>query len=479
MGEILLHNTLTNRKEPFVALHPGEVRMYTCGPTVYDYAHIGNFRTFVFQDVLRRFLRSRGYRMLQAMNLTDVDDRIIQNAAAAGVSIRTYTEKYVAAFLEDIQALNIETPEHVVRATDHIPDMVKLIEALQKKGMTYDGEGSIYYSIARFPAYGKLSKIDVTGIRAGARVDVDLYEKADARDFALWKAPKPGEFFWETAIGPGRPGWHIECAAMAMKYLGETIDIHTGGVDLMFPHHENEIAESEAATGKPFVRTWMHAEHLLVDGEKMSKSVGNFYTLRDLFSRGFKPSTIRFLLLSVPYRRQFNFTMEGLKQASSSVDRMRNLITRLRTEKFPPGQNPEIEKRIAVALEDFEKGLEDDLNTSVALAAVFDLLREVNTSIDRGRFHQGDVAGILEATLKFDAIFALLSTDDDEKLRQLGFGVGGAEMSEEAIAELIEARETARKRRDFKKADEVRQQLADGGIIVEDIRGGGVRWKRK
>ena len=339
--------------------------MYTCGPTVYDYAHIGNFRTFVFQDVLRRFFRSRGYRMLQAMNLTDVDDRIIQNAAAAGVSIRTYTEKYVAAFLEDIQALNIEMPEHVVRATDHIPDMVRLIEALQEKGMTYGGEGSIYYSIARFPAYGKLSKIDVSGIRAGARVDVDLYEKADARDFALWKAPKPGEFFWDTPIGPGRPGWHIECAAMAMKYLGETIDIHTGGVDLMFPHHENEIAESEAATGKPFVRTWMHAEHLLVDGEKMSKSAGNFYTLRDLFSRGFKPSTIRYLLLSVPYRRQFNFTMEGLKQASSSVDRMRNLVTRLRTEKFPAGQNPEIEKRTAVALADFEKGLEDDLNTSV------------------------------------------------------------------------------------------------------------------
>jgi cysteinyl-tRNA synthetase len=453
--------------------------MYTCGPTVYDYAHIGNFRTFVFQDVLRRFFRSRGYQMKQAMNLTDVDDRIIQNAAAAGVSIRTYTEKYVAAFLEDIQALNIEIPEYVVRATDHIPDMVTLIEALQKKGMTYGGEGSIYYSIARFPEYGKLSKIDVSGIRAGARVDVDLYEKADARDFALWKAPKPGEFFWETAIGPGRPGWHIECAAMAMKYLGQTIDIHTGGVDLMFPHHENEIAESEAATGKPFVRIWMHAEHLLVDGEKMSKSVGNFYTLRDLFSRGFKPSTVRFLLLSVPYRRQFNFTMEGLKQASSSVERMRNLITRLRTEKFPAGQNPEIEKRTALALENFEKGLEDDLNTSVALAAVFDLLREVNTSIDRGQFHQGDVAGILEATLKFDAILALLSTDDDEKLRHLGFGAGIAELSEEAIAGLIEARETARKRRDFKKADEVRQQLAEGGIIVEDIRGGGVRWKRK
>ncbi len=268
MGEILLQNTLTNRKEALQPLHPGEVRMYTCGPTVYDFAHIGNFRTFVFQDVLRRFLLSRGYRLNHVMNLTDVDDRIIQNAAAAGVSIREYTEKYVNAFLEDMAALNIEKPERIVRATDHIPEMVDLIQKLQGKTYTYDSDGSIYYRISKFPEYGKLSKIDMSGIQAGARVDVDQYEKADARDFALWKSPKPGEHFWETAIGKGRPGWHIECSAMAMKYLGETLDIHTGGVDLAFPHHENEIAQSEAATGKPFVKIWLHAEHLMVEGEK-------------------------------------------------------------------------------------------------------------------------------------------------------------------------------------------------------------------
>ena len=261
MTDIRFHNTLSNRLEPLQPLHKGEVRIYSCGPTVYDYAHIGNFRTFVFQDVLRRFLLSRGLRVLQVMNLTDVDDRIIQNAAAAGVTIREYTEKYVQAFMEDMNALHLQQPEETVRATDHIEDMVALISRLQEKGLTYPSEGSIYYRIAKFPAYGKLSKIDLGGMKAGARVDNDRYEKDDARDFALWKAPKPGEHFWETSIGPGRPGWHIECAAMAMKYLGETLDIHTGGIDLAFPHHENEIAESEPATGKPFVKIWLHAEH--------------------------------------------------------------------------------------------------------------------------------------------------------------------------------------------------------------------------
>src|SRR5437870_1957618 len=315
MGDILFQNTLTGRKEPFVPLHPGEVRMYTCGPTVYDFAHIGNFRTFVFQDILRRFLRMKGYRILQVMNLTDVDDRIIQNAAAAGIGIREYTEKYIRAFLEDTRTLNIQPPEHLARATDHIDDMVRLMQRLSEKSFTYSSDGSIYFRIAKFLGYGKLSKIDLSGIQAGARVDVDRYETADARDFALWKAPKPGEHFWETSIGPGRPGWHIECSAMAMKYLGETFDIHTGGVDLIFPHHENEIAQSEAATGKPFARFWLHAEFLLVESEKMSKSLGNFYTLRDLFARGHRPSALRFLLASVPYRRQLNFTMDGLQQA--------------------------------------------------------------------------------------------------------------------------------------------------------------------
>jgi cysteinyl-tRNA synthetase len=479
MGEILLHNTLTGRNDPFTTLHPGEVRMYTCGPTVYDYAHIGNYRTFVFQDILRRFLRSRGFRVIQVMNLTDVDDRIIQNAAAAGVGIREYTEKYIQAFLEDMRALNLEQPEHLVRATDHIDDMVRLIQRLTEKGFTYASEGSIYFRISKFPGYGKLSKIDLSGIQPGARVDVDRYEKADARDFALWKAPKPAEYFWETPIGPGRPGWHIECSAMSMKYLGDTLDIHTGGVDLVFPHHENEIAQSEAATGKPFVRFWLHAEHLIVEGEKMSKSLGNFYTLRDLFTKGHKPSTIRFLLASVPYRRQLNFTMDGLTQAASSVERLRNFVTRLRTEKFPPGRNEAIAMRVRAAEEGFAKGLEDDLNTAVALAAVFDLVRDVNTAIDRGEFGRDDAPAVLAAMNKFDGIFAVLTDDDAEKLRAMGFETRQAELSDADVEALVAERQAARQRHDYKYADKLRQQLAERGIILEDTRDGSVRWKRK
>ena len=479
MGEILLHNTLTGRTEPFVPLTRGEVRMYTCGPTVYDFAHIGNFRTFVFQDILRRFLRVEGYHVLHVMNLTDVDDRIIQNAAAAGTGIREYTEKYIQAFLEDMSALSIERPEHLVRATEHIDDMVRLIERLSAKSLTYTSDGSIYYRIAKFPGYGKLSKIDLSGIQAGARVDVDRYEKADARDFALWKAPKPGEHFWETPLGRGRPGWHIECSAMAMKYLGETLDIHTGGVDLTFPHHENEIAQSEAATGKPFVRYWLHAEHLIIESEKMSKSKGNFYTLRDLFAQGYRPSALRFLLASVPYRRQLNFTTEGLQQAASSVERLRNFVARLKTEKFPAGQSAAMAGRAEQAERDFREGLADDLNVAVALAAIFDLVRDVNISSDRGEFRQGDVAAVLAAMEKFDSIFALLVDDDAAKLRAIGFDAGQAALTDAEIEALVAEREAARKRRDYQLADRLRQQLADRGILLEDTRDGGVRWKRK
>src|SRR5713226_4044494 len=395
MAEIQLHNTLAGKIEKFVPQRAGEVRMYTCGPTVYDYAHIGNYRTFVFQDILRRFLKLRGFKLNHVMNLTDVDDRIIANAAAAGKGIREYTEKFVQAFFDDCKTLSIENPEHWIRATDHIEEMVKLIQRLQKKSFTYPGDGSIYYRIAKFPEYGKLSKIDLTGIQAGARVDNDRYEKESARDFALWKAPKPGEHFWETPLGPGRPGWHIECSAMAMKYLGETLDIHTGGIDLAFPHHENEIAQSEGATGKPFVRYWLHAEHLIVEGEKMSKSQGNIYTLRELFAQGHKPSVLRFLLASVPYRRQLNFTMDGLQQAASSIERLRNFVARLKSEKFPSGQNAAVATRAQQAEQQFEAGLADDLNVAVALAAVFDLVRDVNTAIDRGEFRRDDVAPVL------------------------------------------------------------------------------------
>jgi cysteinyl-tRNA synthetase len=479
MNQIQLHNTLTNGLVPLDPVHPGEVRIYTCGPTVYASAHIGNFRTFMFQDILRRFLHSRGYRVLQVMNVTDVDDRIIQSAAAAGIGIREYTEKYIRAFLEDIGVLHIEMPEELVRATDHIEDMVTLIEKLQEKGLTYKSEGSIYYRIAKFPEYGKLSKIDVAGMQSGTRVDVDQYEKDDARDFALWKAPKQGEHFWETRIGPGRPGWHIECSAMAMKYLGETLDIHTGGVDLAFPHHENEIAQSEAATGKPFVRIWLHAEHLIIEGQKMSKSLGNFYTLRDLFAKGHKPSTVRFLLLSVPYRRQLNFTEEGLTQARNSTERLRNFLVRLKTTQFPAGSNPEIQKQIEKAENDFDAALADDINTAMALASVFDLVRDVNTAMDRGAFLQQDAPRAVAAMEEFDGILALLNDDDEEGLRKLGFGPNKPRMSSGEIEAIIEERNTAKKNRDFKRSDEIRQKLANSGIILEDMKDGSVRWKYK
>jgi len=479
MNEIHLHNTLSGKTEPFVPQKPGEVRMYTCGPTVYDYAHIGNYRTFVFQDILRRFLRSRGFRLNHVMNLTDVDDRIIANAAAASVSIRDYTEKYVQAFFDDCKTLSIEAPEHWIRATDHVEDMVKLIERLRHKTFTYDSEGSIYYRIAKFPAYGRLSKIDLSGIQAGARVDVDRYEKESARDFALWKAPKPGEHFWETDIGKGRPGWHIECSAMAMKYLGETLDIHTGGIDLAFPHHENEIAQSEAATGKPFVRYWLHAEHLLVEGEKMSKSLGNFFTLRDLFEKGYKPSTLRFLLASVPYRKQLNFTFDGLQQAANSVERLRNFVARLKQEKFHAGKQKEMGARVQEAAEEFDAGLSDDLNTARALAAVFDLVREANIAMDKGEFRQGDVVAAQKILANFDQVFAVLEDTDAEKLRVLGYGDDSGGMSAAEIEKLLADRETARKRRDFSTSDRIRKELAERGIVIEDTRDGSVRWKRK
>src|SRR5579862_4650095 len=477
MGEIVFQNTLGGRKEPFVPLHPGEARIYTCGPTVYDYAHIGNFRTFVFQDILRRFLKSRGFKVTQVMNFTDVDDRIIANAAAAGVNIRDYTDKYISAFLADRKTLALEIPEHMVRATDNIEDMVKLIERLTAKGFTYVSDGSIYFRISKFHDYGKLSKIDSGGIQAGARVDVDQYDKADARDFALWKAPKPGEYFWETRVGPGRPGWHIECSAMAMKYLGDTIDIHTGGVDLIFPHHENEIAQSEAATGKPFVRYWLHAEFLLMDSEKMSKSLGNFYTLRDLLAKGNKPSSLRFLLASVPYHRQLNFTQEGLQQAASSVERLRNFVARLRGGKFPAGSSA-VSQAAAKALDLFEQSLDDDLNTAQALAAVFDLIREANTAMDRGEFRQDDVAPVEQTLQRFDAIFSVLTDDDAERLRALGMGADTAP-SDTEIEALVAQRQAARKARDFAASDRIRQELAERGILLEDTRDGGIRWKRK
>jgi len=479
MAEIQLHNTLTGKTETFVPQKAGEVRMYTCGPTVYDYAHIGNFRTFIFQDLLRRFLKLRGFKMKHVMNLTDVDDRIIANAAAAGVSIREYTQKFAQAFFDDCKALSVDSPEHWIRATDHIEDMVKLIERLQKKTFTYETEGSIYYRIAKFPEYGKLSKIDVAGIQTGARVDNDRYEKESARDFALWKAPKAGEHFWETAIGSGRPGWHIECSAMAMKYLGDTLDIHTGGIDLAFPHHENEIAQSEGATGKPFSRYWMHAEHLLVEGEKMSKSLGNFFTVRDLFAKGYKPSALRFALASVPYRKQLNFTFDGLQSAASSVERLRNFADRLKQGKFPAGRQEGMAERIAKAAEEFDAGLSDDLNTARALAAIFDLVREANIAMDKNEFRKGDVAAIQEFLSAFDKVFAVLEDNDAAKLKEVGYGAKEGGLRDADIERLIADRNAARVSRDFASSDRIRKELSDHGIVIEDSKDGTVRWKRK
>ena len=478
MHEIRFHNTLGGKLEAFTPQKSDAVRMYTCGPTVYDYAHIGNFRTFVFQDILRRFLKLRGYKLNHVMNLTDVDDRIIANSAAARLSLRDYTEKYAQAFFDDCKTLSIEAPEHWIRATEHIDDMVRLIQQLQEKSFTYPSEGSIYYRIAKFPAYGRLSNVDVAGIQAGARVDNDRYEKESARDFALWKAPKAGEHFWETAIGKGRPGWHIECSAMAMKYLGETLDIHTGGVDLAFPHHENEIAQSEGATGKPFVRYWLHAEHLLVEGEKMSKSLGNFYTLRDLFAKGYKPSALRFALASVPYRKQLNFTLDGLHQAASSVERLRNFAVRLAQSKFPAGKKDGMAARIEEAADEFDAGLSDDLNTARALAAAFDLLREANIAMDKGQFRQADVAPAQQFFASFDRVFAIMEDNDAEKLRAIGFGGDGGP-SDAEVEKLIAERQAARQRRDFAASDRIRKELADRGILIEDARDGSVRWKRK
>ena len=456
------------------------VSCYTCGPTVYDFAHIGNFRTFVFQDVLRRYLTWKGYRVIQVMNLTDVDDRIIQKAAAAGVSIREYTDKYIRAYLDDRRALNLELPEFVARATEHIDDMVKLIERLTEKGFTYASDGSTYFRISKFPAYGKLSKIDVAGMQTGARVDMDRYDKDNARDFAAMESAQTRRtFLGDSPSGRGRPGWHIECSAMAMKYLGDMLDIHSGGVDLVFPHHENEIAESEAATGKQFARYWLHAEHLLVDHEKMSKSVGNFATLRELFAHGHKPSSVRFLLASVPYRRQLNFTPESLQGAASSVERLRTFAARVRSGKFPAGASPEMASRAVKALEDFDSALADDLNTAQALAAIFDLVRDANIAMDRGEFRDGDVAPVLAALEKFDAIFAVLQDDDAEKLRALGIAQDSAGLGDAEIEALVAERQASRKRRDFAASDRIRDHLARNGVILEDSRDGGVRWKRK
>ena len=473
------YNTLTQDLEVFRPLHDNTVRMYTCGPTVYNFAHIGNFRAFTFEDILRRWLRYRGYELNHVMNVTDVDDKIIVNAAKENKSIEDYTAQFTKAFFEDAAALRLEQPEHVAPATKHVPVMVKAIEQLAAKGYTYKSDGSVYFRIANFPDYGKLSHNDFSGIRSGARVDVDEYDKADARDFVLWKAQKDSEPSWETPFGQGRPGWHIECSAMAMSYLGETLDIHAGGVDLIFPHHENEIAQSESISGKPFSRFWLHAEHLHIESQKMSKSLGNFYTLRDLLDMGYQPEAIRYLLASVPYRKKLNFTFEGLKAAAKSIDRLRDFELRLTSTKFRPGTNEEITERSHQAIREFEEGMDDDLNTAEALAAIFEYLRAMNTAIDDNNFHEEnrwDAARVLEV---FDGVFDVLKPSDISTGQQpVEAGQRVPSLSDSEIEAFIEERTQVKKARNFARADEIRALLHEKGIVLEDTKDG-VRWKRK
>src|ERR1700722_15117149 len=490
-----LYNTMSSQVEEFRPLREQEVSMYACGPTVYDYGHIGNFRTFLAVDILQRFLRQSGYRVHYVMNITDVDDKIIRNAARDGVSVQQYTAKYEEAFREDSAMIGIEEPK-LVRATEHIPAMADFVSKLGERGIAYrTDDGSYYFRIASFPQYGKLSKKDFSGMLDGARVEVDEYDKDSARDFALWKAPKPGEASWETSIGPGRPGWHLECSVMSMEELGETFDLHAGGEDLVSPHHENEIAQSESLTGQQFARFWFHVRFLLVEGQKMSKSLGNFFTIRDLVLRGHRPSSIRWLLTQVPYRNQLNFTFDGLKSAASSVEKLRNFRFRLTSSQFPSGATPAMAQLAEETIARIKSALDDDLNTAEAQAAMFDMLRKVNTALDAAEVRQDDVKPLLGALGKFDEIFAVLKDDDQPKMKaildwaraegreqeispELLDIAGSAQLTDEEINQKIAEMEAARKARNFKASDGLRAELTAAGILVENTKEG-VRWRRK
>jgi cysteinyl-tRNA synthetase len=468
-----LYNTLTRAEEPFAPGPGNSVRMYTCGLTVYARGHIGNFRTFVCLDVLRRTLRHLlGYTVRQVMNFTDVDDRMIAGAQHAGIDLRAYADQFIAFFREDAQALGLEAVEESPRATDEVNlrAMADLIGALDQKGHTYRSDGSIYFKISTLPDYGKLAHLDHEGMKAGARVDADSYAKDDARDFVLWKAAKPGEPTWDVVDPPGRPGWHLECSAMALRLLGEPpIDIHAGGIDLIFPHHENEIAQSEGATGKTFARFWVHVEYLLVDDEKMSKSLGNTYTVPDLVARGFRPSAVRYLLLSVHYRKRLNFTWASLASAEESLRRLVDFLAR--TEEVTLDQGFEaVAERVQEARTAFADALRDDLNTAAALGAMFELVKALNLAIDEGKLGRGDLPVIRQAFEEFDRVLGILSlrrTEEDQPPVPL-----------EEIARLIDDRHAARRRRDFAAADRIRHDLAERGVLLEDT-STGTRWKRK
>ncbi|MEP7074785.1 MAG: cysteine--tRNA ligase [Acidobacteriota bacterium] len=461
-------NTLSRQIEEFHPIEDNKVRMYMCGPTVWNYAHIGNFRTFIFGDILRRYFKYKGYDLTHVFNLTDVDDRIINESAKQGISIDEFTAPYIQYFWEDFDALGNERPDITPRATHHVPEMIAIISKLLENGHAYESDGSIYYRISAFPEYGKLSKIKFEGNIAGGseRVDTDKYEKEDARDFALWKLvgadEQPG---WDAPFGRGRPGWHVECSAMSMKYLGETFDLHAGGMDLQFPHHENEIAQSEGSTGKLFAKYWIHSDFLKIDDVTMSKSKGNFFTFRDLREQGYSPLAIRYLLLSVPYRKQLNFTFEGLQGAESTIERLQNFRRLVRDARVDNGSNPDVKARVDNALAEFEASLDDDFNTANALAAIHDLVREINTVVAGDGLKVDDQKAVLDAVAKFDSVLGI-------------FGEEKTEMLDADIDALIAERQEARQQRNFARSDEIRDLLAEKGIILEDTKDG-VRWKRK
>ncbi|MGH9219384.1 MAG: cysteine--tRNA ligase [Vicinamibacterales bacterium] len=468
-----LYNTLSRQLEEFVPSRDGTVRMYTCGLTVYARGHIGNFRTFVCVDVLRRALKYvAGYKMQHVMNFTDVDDKTIAGAAKAGVPLREYTDRYIEAFREDAAALGIEPVEDTPRATDpeNLTAMAGMINALGERGHTYTSDGSIYFKISTLPSYGKLARLDHEGIQPGARIDSDEYDKESARDFVLWKATKPDEPTWNVGCGPGRPGWHIECSAMALRLLGEPpIDIHTGGVDLVFPHHENEIAQSEGATGREFSRFWFHIEHLLVDNQKMSKSVGNVYTVQDVLDKGFRLSALRYILLSGYYRKQLNFTWTGLEQAEEALRRITDFLGRVEAL-ASGGAHDEVMARVKQAVDAFDGALRDDLNTAAGLGAMFDLIRALNILMDNRQVGKGDAPGIIAAFNHFDRVLGILS------LRRAEDATPPIPLAD--IEAAIHARQDARRRREFAEADRIRQDLLAKGVILEDGHQG-TRWKRK
>jgi cysteinyl-tRNA synthetase len=469
-----LYNTLSRQEEPFAPLRDNTVRMYACGLTVYNRGHIGNFRTYVCLDVLRRALKYLfGYRVMHVVNYTDVDDKTIAGAQKTGMPLREYTDQWIRAFREDSARLGIETPEELPRATDaeNLDAMCAMIHALERNGHTYNRDGSVYFKIASLPSYGRLARLDHEGLHAGARVDVDEYSKDDARDFVLWKAAKPGEPSWEcNGAGPGRPGWHIECSAMALRLLGEApIDIHAGGVDLIFPHHENEIAQAEGATKQTFSRFWVHVEHLFVENEKMSKSIGNVYTVPDVVAKGYRPSALRYLLLSSHYRKQLNFTWTGVEQAEESLRRIVDFLAKL-DEMTGDSHNAELEAAVGRARDAFRNALASDLNTAAGLAAIFDLVREGNSAIASRRMSAVDARLVRDAIEDVDRVLGVVALRRDEDATP--------DVPIEEIERMIEERKAAKQRREFARADEIRTALADRGILLEDTPSG-TRWKKK